>query len=185
MDWSHSITVMNFYCLIIISKIFNNIVLHLISFIFLFSSPLSTLILSLSLSTMKKSCIGHFRDYFFVDGNLFERFIDNLSDCQEIHLSTVSLKKHTPTTSLSLSCSFVLLYCFLFLTYGVQFNIQYTTDYLSIITNPMWMRYSEGDWMKRNFRTDINVLGGMHAMKSDQNTFMHGLVILVYYTWGQ
>lgn len=47
------------------------------------------------------------------------------------------------------------------------------------------MRYSEGDWMKRNFRTDINVLGGMHAMKSDQNTFMHGLVILVYYTWGQ
>lgn len=57
-----------------------------------------------------------------------QRFTDNLSVCQEIHLSTVSLKREGANTSI-----YFLLYVSFFLTHGVQFGIQYT-DYLSIIT---------------------------------------------------
>lgn len=120
----HSITVMNFYCLIIISKIFNNIVLHLISFILLFP-----LLPSLSLILWAKA----FHEIVFRAFSrceFIQRFTDNLSVCQEIHLSTVSLKREGANTSIH-----SLLYVSFFLTHGVQFGIQYT-DYLSIITNP-------------------------------------------------
>lgn len=127
MDWSHSITVMNFYCLIIISKIFNNIVLHLISFIFLFLPLLS----SSSFSSTSSCCFRAFHEIVFRAFSrceFIQRFTDNLSVCQEIHLSTVSLKREGANTSI-----YFLLYVSFFLTHGVQFGIQYT-DYLSIIT---------------------------------------------------
>lgn len=127
MDWSHSITVMNFYCLIIISKIFNNIVLHLISFIFLFLPLLS----SSPFSSTSSCCFRAFHEIVFRAFSrceFIQRFTDNLSVCQEIHLSTVSLKREGANTSI-----YFLLYVSFFLTHGVQFGIQYT-DYLSIIT---------------------------------------------------